>query len=89
MFELEMFESLEKTSNYIIQKPEWRKDQTGDHGGWSTFKSMDGLKRRLLHAIMTEDTFVFAMGGMYYSSKYIINLKIGACIGFIYKSALA
>ena len=63
MFELEMFESLEKASGYIIEKPEWRKDVEGDRGGWSTFKSMEGLKRRLLHAIMTEDSFIFAMGG--------------------------
>ena len=63
MFELEMFESLEKASNYIIQKPEWRKDSNGERGGWSTFKSMEGLKRRLLHAIMTEDTFIVATGG--------------------------
>ena len=34
-----------------------------DKGGWTTQTSWDGLKRRLLHAIMTEDTFVFAMGG--------------------------
>ncbi|CAJ1951846.1 unnamed protein product [Cylindrotheca closterium] len=32
-------------------------------GGWTTTKSWAGLKRRLLHAIMTEDNFVFAMGG--------------------------
>jgi hypothetical protein len=32
-------------------------------GGWTTPKSWDGLKKRLLHAIMTEDYFVFAMGG--------------------------
>jgi hypothetical protein len=63
MFELEMFESLERSSSYIIQKPEWRKDMEGERGGWSTFKSMEGLKRRLLHAIMTEDTFIVAMGG--------------------------
>ena len=63
MFELEMFESLEKSSGYIIEKPEWRKDVEGERGGWSTFKSMEGLKRRLMHAIMTEDSFIFAMGG--------------------------
>ncbi|KAL3928302.1 MAG: hypothetical protein SGBAC_012707, partial [Bacillariaceae sp.] len=32
-------------------------------GGWTTTKSWAGLKRRILHAIMTEDNFVFAMGG--------------------------
>ena len=63
MFELEIFESPEKASGYIIQKPEWRKDVEGERGGLSTFKSMEGMKRRLMHAIMTEDTFILAMGG--------------------------
>jgi len=34
-----------------------------DNGGWTTKRSMDGLARRLLHAIMTRDTFTFVMGG--------------------------
>ncbi|KAG7348320.1 hypothetical protein IV203_017025 [Nitzschia inconspicua] len=63
MFELEMYDSLEKAGNYIISKPEWRKDEVGERGGWSTSKSMEGLKRRLLHAVMTEDTFIFALAG--------------------------
>lgn len=63
MFELEMYETLESSGGYIIQKPEWRKDENGERGGWSTYKSIDGLRRRLLHAVMTEDTFIFAMGG--------------------------
>jgi hypothetical protein len=32
-------------------------------GGWTTPTSWEGLKKRILHAIMTEDSFVFAMGG--------------------------
>lgn len=35
----------------------------GSQGGWTTHHSWEGLKRRLLHAILTEDVFVFAMGG--------------------------
>ena len=31
--------------------------------GWHDLKGWDNLQRRILHAIMTEDTFVFAMGG--------------------------
>ena len=34
-----------------------------DNGGWTTKRSMDGLARRLLHAIMTRDTFTFVLGG--------------------------
>lgn len=59
MFELEIFDSLEKASDNIIQKPEWRKDREGERGGWSTSKSMEGLKRRLLHAIMTGTSIIF------------------------------
>lgn len=32
-------------------------------GGWTTDASWQGLIKRILHAIMTEDVFVFAMGG--------------------------
>jgi hypothetical protein len=32
-------------------------------GGWTTPTGWEGLKRRMLHAVMTEDNFVFAMGG--------------------------
>eukprot|EP00934_Nitzschia_sp_Nitz4_P005318 Nitzschia sp. Nitz4//scaffold398_size17708//4157//6632//NITZ4_008802-RA/size17708-augustus-gene-0.22-mRNA-1//1//CDS//3329550300//5308//frame0 len=35
----------------------------GNRGGWTSTRSWEGLKRRLLHALMTEDSFVFAMGG--------------------------
>ena len=31
--------------------------------GWTNEQSWNGLKRRLLHAVMTEDSFIFAMGG--------------------------
>ena len=34
-----------------------------DNGGWTTKRSMQGLSRRLIHAIMTRDTFTFIMGG--------------------------
>jgi hypothetical protein len=33
------------------------------NGGWTTPRSVDGLVRRLLHAIMTNDTFTVVMGG--------------------------
>jgi hypothetical protein len=32
-------------------------------GGWTTQRSFDGLARRLLHAMMTKDTFTVIMGG--------------------------
>lgn len=35
----------------------------GHHGGCTTERSFNGLARRILHAIMTEGTFVLAMGG--------------------------
>ena len=33
------------------------------NGGWTTPKSFDGLVRRVLHAIMTQDTFTFILSG--------------------------
>jgi hypothetical protein len=36
---------------------------SGDDGGWTTNRSWAGLKLRLWHAIMTEDSFNFAVGG--------------------------
>ncbi len=35
----------------------------GQDGGWTSDRSWEGLKRRILHAIMTEDSFNFAMAG--------------------------
>jgi hypothetical protein len=37
----------------------------GKHGGggWTTERSFNGLVRRLLHAMMTNDSFTIAMGG--------------------------
>lgn len=32
-------------------------------GGWITQRSFDNLSRRLLHAMMTNDTFTVVMGG--------------------------
>jgi hypothetical protein len=32
-------------------------------GGWTTKRSFDGLVRRLLHAMMTQDTFTVVLGG--------------------------
>jgi hypothetical protein len=39
------------------------KKDTIDNGGWTTSSSFQGLVRRVLHAIVTQDTFTFAMGG--------------------------
>jgi hypothetical protein len=57
----------ERASMFHVEKYESLVNVTGldsnNQGGWTTTKSWEGLKRRLLHAIMTEDSFVFAMGG--------------------------
>jgi hypothetical protein len=42
--------------------PDAKKDVI-DNGGWTTSRSFQGLVRRLLHAIVTQDTFTFALGG--------------------------
>jgi hypothetical protein len=47
----------------VLGDVDFPKYHAGEQGGWTTRRSWDGLKRRLLHAVMTEDIFVFAMGG--------------------------
>jgi hypothetical protein len=37
--------------------------KTFNIGGWTTERSFAGLARRILHSIMTEDTFTLVMGG--------------------------
>ena len=53
-------ESLETASG-----PPQKYARRGDrgNGGWTTRRSFDGLVRRLLHAMMTSDTFTVVMGG--------------------------
>jgi hypothetical protein len=46
-----------------LKRRELRGQPTPNNGGWTTKRSMQGLSRRLLHAIMTRDTFTFIMGG--------------------------
>jgi cell division protein FtsN len=41
-----------------------RKSFKGDvYGGWVEYKYFDGLVRRLMHSVITEDTFTLVMGG--------------------------
>ena len=55
MFQLHIYSSMEED--------EVPTGATNHHGGWTTFQSWEGLKRRLLHAIMTQDTFHMAVVG--------------------------
>jgi hypothetical protein len=41
----------------------FRKRGARDIGGWTTQRSFDGLVRRLLHAMMTQDTFTVVLAG--------------------------
>lgn len=54
---LEMFRVFRYNSSETVTDPGTRQ------GGWTTESSWHGLVKRILHAIMTEDSFVFAMGG--------------------------
>eukprot|EP00547_Thalassionema_nitzschioides_P003449 CAMPEP_0194200592 /NCGR_PEP_ID=MMETSP0156-20130528/1126_1 /TAXON_ID=33649 /ORGANISM="Thalassionema nitzschioides, Strain L26-B" /LENGTH=895 /DNA_ID=CAMNT_0038925605 /DNA_START=103 /DNA_END=2790 /DNA_ORIENTATION=- len=42
---------------------EFSKRGARDIGGWTTKRSMDGLVRRLTHAMMTQDTFTVVLAG--------------------------
>jgi len=54
MFRLNMYN--------LTEANPWTANYCSD-GGWTTQDSYDGLVRRILHAIMAEDTFTFVMGG--------------------------
>tara|TARA_B110001450_G_C17283726_1_gene344562 strand:+ start:90 stop:413 length:324 start_codon:yes stop_codon:yes gene_type:complete len=56
---MQMFHwSREDLSVENAQAPEkYRKRGGRGNGGWTTKRSFDGLVRRLLHAMMTQDTF--------------------------------
>eukprot|EP00536_Pseudo-nitzschia_multiseries_P015039 jgi/Psemu1/216711/e_gw1.811.19.1 len=43
--------------------PKMEKEHCQKQTGCTSVKNFENLRRRLLHAVMTEDTFVFAMGG--------------------------
>ncbi len=43
--------------------PKYTKRGDRGNGGWTTKRSEEGLVRRLLHAMMTSDTFTVVMGG--------------------------
>mmetsp|Transcript_39931 Transcript_39931/g.96377 ORF Transcript_39931/g.96377 Transcript_39931/m.96377 type:complete len:658 (+) Transcript_39931:231-2204(+) len=57
MFDLKVYDTTKDIKSKTLAK------SNNDRGGWTTKTSWKGLKRRLLHAIMTEDSFIFAMGG--------------------------
>ena len=60
MFALKMYPDKFMGENGEEEKPG---KEAGDAGGYTTPGSWKGLQRRLLHAILTEDSFVFGMAG--------------------------
>jgi hypothetical protein len=59
MFHWEKLDLKETTS----PPPAFAKRGERDIGGWTTKRSWDGLIRRLLHAMMTQDTFTVVLAG--------------------------
>mmetsp|Transcript_10637 Transcript_10637/g.26864 ORF Transcript_10637/g.26864 Transcript_10637/m.26864 type:complete len:672 (-) Transcript_10637:1123-3138(-) len=61
---MKMFHWSKEDLSSIDKPPEkYRKNGSRGNGGWTTRRSFNGLVRRLLHAIMTQDTFTVVMGG--------------------------
>lgn len=58
MFQLDMMDNWDDLAFNGKRPPE-----SASRGGFTNKKSWEGFVRRTLHAIMTEDSFVFAMGG--------------------------
>lgn len=61
MFHWTKLEEKDEPIHKVFPKYDRRGDK-GD-GGWTDQQSFDGLVRRLLHAMMTSDTFTVVMGG--------------------------
>ena len=59
MFHWEMYD----LSKNELPPPEFGRSGKREIGGWTTKRSFDGLVRRLLHAIVTEDTFTVVLAG--------------------------
>lgn len=61
---MEMFHWSKEDLSQSEDPPEkYKKKGTRGNGGWTTERSFNGLVRRLLHAMMTSDTFTVVMGG--------------------------
>jgi hypothetical protein len=59
MFHWEMYDLSRNES----PPPEFGRSGKREIGGWTTKRSFDGLVRRLLHAMLTEDTFTVVLAG--------------------------
>ena len=55
--------SREDLSTATAPPEKYRKGGDRGNGGWTTTRSFKGLIRRMLHAMMTQDTFTIVMGG--------------------------
>lgn len=55
--------SRENLSELDQPPPKYREGGDRANGGWTTKRSYDGLVRRLLHAMMTQDTFTVVLAG--------------------------
>ena len=65
--------SKENLSEENAQPPEkYRKRGNRGNGGWTTQRSFDGLVRRLLHAMMTQDTFTVVSKYLDHSMSAVI-----------------
>lgn len=62
MFNVEILDTWEG-QNFVGSKGQAAHRPSVKQAGFTNRRSWDGLIRRILHAVMTEDTFVFAMGG--------------------------
>ena len=67
MFHLEEIDlsSVRSAQHLSDKSPKWQKQ-----GGWTTARSMDGLERRLLHAMMTNSNFTIVVTGSWQNMGY-------------------
>ena len=62
---MQMFhwDKIDLSAPNVAPPPQYAKRGARGNGGWTTARSHDGLVRRLLHAIMTNDSFTVVLGG--------------------------
>ena len=64
--------------------PEFTKKGSRDIGGWTTKRSFDGLVRRLLHAMLTQDTFTVVLAGhsAAQGQGYVVDKEVSSLFFF-------
>ena len=75
---MKMFHWSREDLSVLNAKPPEKYAKRGDrgNGGWTTKRSFDGLVRRLLHAMMTQDTFTVVSKYLYMTRSVVLAQQV-------------